>query len=990
MRVTERRRGTALLGAFTSALLVAGGLAFAPAAATAAPSADEGTVEGATLDWGVKQSFRNYIYNFTKFEGRTTLLGNATQPVEKGSYGWSGGTGTAAVDGSTADVSFGAGNGVHFQSHPMEVDGERVYALDMTFTNPHVVVTSPTTGELRLDVQGYEFESMTSVGEPYTLTDAPVAALTLPAPTTDGDTLTWTNAAAKLTAEGSIAFGNFYNADEVLDPVTFSLPVEAPPAPAAKTTTTLTASAATVRDGDSVTLTATVDPKAAGTVQFKDGENALGAAADLADGVATLKQVLPIGEHSLTAEFTPADAAAFEPSTSEPFVVDVRTRDAAVVEVETMTDVNPAGQTVKVTGSGFYPKSPETDATRRPIQGKFGGTYVVFGSFLENWKPSAKAPADNRKVIEQRWGVNAADIETIGGAKAGAFEVKADGTFETTITLKKDSAKALKEGRYGVYTYSGGGAEYAGFETYTPIEFAPANETTVTVAPSAAQAVEGDEVTLTANVTPDVAGTVQFASNGKSLGEAVEVQDAKATLKTDALEVGTAKITAKFTPTNTDGYEASESEETEVTVSAREPISVIVEKKTGINPAGETVKVTGSGFIPKAPVTNGKYPPLAGKFSGVYIVFGSFAEEWESSKGVPSSSRVTLDTKWGVHAEDIEGVGGASAGAVEIKADGTFETTLTLSKNSAKALKDGRYGVYTYPGGGVKYAGFESYTPIEFAPANETAVSIDPSATDVFEGDKVTLTANVTPDVAGTVQFTNNGKPLGEPVDVKDGAAALETTKLSAGTAKVAAEFTPANTDGYAASVSEETEIVVAAAPKLTVNGKPAGALKVKAGDKLSFAVGPFAEGRSFEAEIHSKTVRIPDTFAADSDGTVNIEWTVPEGFTTGAHSLVLTDVESGRAFTFSKAFSVVKAPVTDGGDNGGNGNTGGNTGGNGNTGGTTGGTGTTGAQAGQSNTALANSGDAGMEIAVAIAGMLLLAGALVVVARRRSVGSAE
>lgn len=221
---------------------------------------------------------------------------------------------------------------------------------------------------------------------------------------------------------------------------------------------------------------------------------------------------------------------------------------------------------------------------------------------------------------------------------------------------------------------------------------------------------------------------------------------------------------------------------------------------------------------------------------------------------------------------------------------------------------------------------------------------------------------------------------------MKDGAAALETTKLSAGTAKVAAEFTPANTDGYAASVSEETEIVVAAAPKLTVNGKSAGTLKVKAGDKLSFAVGPFAEGRAFEAEIHSKTVRIPDTFTADSDGTVNIEWTVPEGFTTGAHSLVLTDVESGRAFTFSKAFSVVKAPVIDGGDNGGNGNTGGNTGGNGNTGGT----GTTGAQGGQSNTALANSGDAGMEIAVAVAGMLLLAGALVVVARRRSVGSAE
>jgi len=36
---------------------------------------------------------------------------------------------------------------------------------------------------------------------------------------------------------------------------------------------------------------------------------------------------------------------------------------------------------------------------------------------------------------------------------------------------------------------------------------------------------------------------------------------------------------------------------------------------------------------------------------------------------------------------------------------------------TAGALADGNWGVYTYPGGGAKYAPFETYTPISFAEA---------------------------------------------------------------------------------------------------------------------------------------------------------------------------------------------------------------------------------------------------------------------------------
>lgn len=224
MKVTERRKGKSLIATLTSALLVASGLALAPTVATAAPAAGEGTVTGATLEWGVKESFRNYIGGVIA-RGKITMLGGAQQN-SSGTFAWAGGSGTAAADGTAADVAFAAGDGVHFQGHSMQIDGETKYVLDGSFSAPRIVVTSATTAELRMDVAGYEFKSTTEIGEPYSLTDAPVATLQLPTSTVAGDVRTWTNAPATLTTEGAIAFGGgaFYKAGDALDPVSDVLP----------------------------------------------------------------------------------------------------------------------------------------------------------------------------------------------------------------------------------------------------------------------------------------------------------------------------------------------------------------------------------------------------------------------------------------------------------------------------------------------------------------------------------------------------------------------------------------------------------------------------------------------------------------------------------------------------------------------------------------------------------------------------------------------
>ncbi len=82
-----------------------------------------------------------------------------------------------------------------------------------------------------------------------------------------------------------------------------------------------------VFQGIPVVLLANIAPVGAvGTIQFMDGESALGAPVLATDGFALLITPLPKGEHSLTVVFTPTNQAAFVPSASLPVVLTVAPR----------------------------------------------------------------------------------------------------------------------------------------------------------------------------------------------------------------------------------------------------------------------------------------------------------------------------------------------------------------------------------------------------------------------------------------------------------------------------------------------------------------------------------------------------------------------------------------------------------------------------------------------------------------------------------------
>ena len=156
-------------------------------------------VSGATLQWSVKESFRSYI------DG----------PIANGSYsiGWGAGSGAYSTETDRGLVSYGGS--ATFTGH----DG----LLDLTISSPRIQVHSATSASLIVDVQSAGYNGSPDVNA----SGVVFASLSLPAAAESGSQVSWTGAAATLTAAGAEAFAGFYEAGTALDPVSFAFPLGA-------------------------------------------------------------------------------------------------------------------------------------------------------------------------------------------------------------------------------------------------------------------------------------------------------------------------------------------------------------------------------------------------------------------------------------------------------------------------------------------------------------------------------------------------------------------------------------------------------------------------------------------------------------------------------------------------------------------------------------------------------------------------------------------
>ena len=352
----------------TGALLA--GLAVTGLAAPA--SAASGDVSAATLDWGVKTSFRTYITGPIA-SGTVETEGGATTVT--GGYRWAAGTGSYAVATGAADISYPGA--VHFSGH--------AGALDVRFADPRITLSGDGTGALLVHATSKGLTPGSDIDATVTL-----ATLSGAVPTVTGQTASFSAVAAALTTDGAAAFAGFYPAGTALDPLSFSIPFEAAPVAVATTTTLAASPTATAAAGDSVTLTATVGPAAAGTVVFSDGSTAIGSPVVVRAGVASLAtSSLVVGNHSITAVFTPTDASTHLGSTSSAVAYSISPAGVPSVPTTTTVAVSPASPvvtgtpvtaTATVAGVGATGTVQFTDVAPNGTETALGSAPVVSGS----------------------------------------------------------------------------------------------------------------------------------------------------------------------------------------------------------------------------------------------------------------------------------------------------------------------------------------------------------------------------------------------------------------------------------------------------------------------------------------------------------------------------------------------------------------------------------------------------------------------------------
>ncbi|GAA1407696.1 HtaA domain-containing protein [Oerskovia paurometabola] len=194
---------------------------------------------------------------------------------------------------------------------------------------------------------------------------------------------------------------------------------------------------------------------------------------------------------------------------------------------------------------------------------------------------------------------------------------------------------------------------------------------------------------------------------------------------------------------------------TPITLQGEEPQAPVFEPKVevfaadGKTPLGNTVVrpgdeivVKGTGFDPASNVGGRGAPIPANLPQGSYVVFGSFAKDWQPSTGAPSSARKAGPQAWALAESVLDQVPPQYQGAirkdwVNISADGSFTAKLKLT--TLDAIEGGTFGVYTYAAGGMKNAAQEKAVVVNFT--NAPAPVFEPKV-EVFAADGKTPLGN--------------------------------------------------------------------------------------------------------------------------------------------------------------------------------------------------------------------------------------------------------
>ncbi len=422
---------------------------------------------------------------------------------------------------------------------------------------------------------------------------------------------------------------------------------------------------------------------------------------------------------------------------------------------------------------------------------------------------------------------------------------------------------------YGQFTSPVGGGGSGPTPTSTSVTASPVSPVT-----------QGTSVTFTASVTPSAAGTVQFKDGTSALGSAVPVASGTATFTTTTLPAATHSITAVFTPTDSTAFAPSTSTALSYVVNASgatptataiaanpgDPVTVgtsvvftatitpsapgTVQFMDGTDTLGDAATVSdGSATISTSALTVGTHSITAVFTSSSPTTFGgstspalSYEVDAAAGGGGPTGTATTLaaspvsPTTSGTSVVFTATVTPSAAGTVQFK-DGTTNlgdavpVTTGADNATASSAATTTLSVGTHPITAVftptDAAAFSTSTSPALSymvnaaagsgPATTTTTVTANPASPTTSGTSVVFTATVTPSAAGSVQFMDNGSPLGGLVTVTTGttsatASSAATTTLSTSTHSITAVFTPSDSTAFGPSTSATLSYMVNAA----------------------------------------------------------------------------------------------------------------------------------------------------------------------------------
>ncbi|MHA3683665.1 Ig-like domain-containing protein [Leucobacter sp. HY1908] len=347
-----------------------------------------------------------------------------------------------------------------------------------------------------------------------------------------------------------------------------------------------------------------------------------------------------------------------------------------------------------------------------------------------------------------------------------------------TTTLGSDrvasiTTAALSAGQHQIYAYYEGNPDTDwAVSNMIQIDVTPAERPTVELEVAPATPVHGEQITVTATVTPAAAaGTVTYYSNGEILGSS-SVVNGTSNFTGIRLPRGDHNLSAQFVGNS--GAPSSN-------VSA---VAISVAPAPTVTSVAATPQTTEAG-VPIDLVATVSAPRVT----------GPGAETW-----LPNAGSVEFFA------------GGASLGSADVSQG--------VAMLPGQSLPVGETPVTATFSGSADYVSSASTeTPVNVTKI-QTATSLQPSHASIVAGDPLTITATVDRNTAtGTVEFFADAQLIGE-APLTHGAATLTIEDLPLGTTALTAAYTGDATH-LASSSGEATVEVAQIDPELTLSLSP-------------------------------------------------------------------------------------------------------------------------------------------------------------------------